>query len=97
MLNNIDFVNGMSCIIVLIEVFNENLVLLRRSNYYCEVCDCIINNYTIKCYNTEYLCLKRTHNSIDYSLTMALGLLDLKVIEKCANFYFGTEKLPPKF
>ena len=23
--------------------------------------------------------------------------LMLKVIEKCTNFYFGTEKLPPKF
>ena len=21
----------------------------------------------------------------------------VKVIEKCTNFYFGTEKLPPKF
>ena len=21
----------------------------------------------------------------------------IKVIEKCTNFYFGTEKLPPKF
>ena len=24
-------------------------------------------------------------------------LLYVKVIEKCTNFYFGTEKLPPKF
>ena len=22
---------------------------------------------------------------------------EVKVIEKCTNFYFGTEKLPPKF
>ena len=22
---------------------------------------------------------------------------ELKVIEKCTNFYFGTEKLPPEF
>ena len=24
-------------------------------------------------------------------------ILLFKVIEKCTNFYFGTEKLPPKF
>ena len=23
--------------------------------------------------------------------------IDIKVIEKCTNFYFGTKKLPPKF
>ena len=25
------------------------------------------------------------------------NIMNLKVIEKCTNFYFGTEKLPPKF
>ena len=28
---------------------------------------------------------------------MSLKFFRLKVIEKCTNFYFGTEKLPPKF
>ena len=34
------------------------------------------------------------NNKINKKYNIALFL---KVIEKCTNFYFGTEKLPPKF
>ena len=39
----------------------------------------------------------RGTKSLDNGNIAVAVLLDLKVIEKCTNFYFGTEKLPPKF
>ena len=36
-----------------------------------------------------------SYNDITKQNTAHCGLI--KVIEKCTNFYFGTEKLPPKF
>ena len=38
---------------------------------------------------------KRQDNK--HLLTIIPQLYFIKVIEKCTNFYFGTEKLPPKF
>ena len=43
-----------------------------------------------KCVSTLYGFMKWVHG-------ICTLLNDFKVIEKCTKFYFGTEKLPPKF
>ena len=45
--------------------------------------------------NRSYPCFKNLVNV--YIQNNNFDNLRLKVIEKCTNFYFGTEKLPPKF
>ena len=53
-------------------------------------------NYAIMTDNDH---LKFPHGILLLRITSNLVICNhlLKVIEKCTNFYFGTEKLPPKF
>ena len=54
-------------------------------------CEKLINVITTK--NSIYI----SDNIYVTRLTTFSHHTKFKVIEKCTNFYFGTEKLPPKF
>ena len=41
--------------------------------------------------------LSKSGGGVPFQPLGDLAWNDPKVIEKCTNFYFGTEKLPPKF
>ena len=45
--------------------------------------------------NRKVVLFAITYRILKCSKRIIMGLF--KVIEKCTNFYFGTEKLPPKF
>ena len=63
------------------------LSMIQRYLQSISTCTCLLKYLFFLFYAVRtQIC---TANNVDRIL--------LKVIEKCTNFYFGTEKLPPKF